>query len=852
MTRTAAVVLLALGWAGTVQALERPTAAQIERYRADGTLEARLSRARALGNDRVDAQLTLEFQDRIRRLALRNQGLTPAEIDEILPTLPPGVRPGLRSTGTNKIFALLLDFSDYPATVPSGTIDSALFADGVPANTPYESLRNYYRRSSYNQLELAGATLGYYRPAYTRASMAQTSTSRENLIKEALTYFDGLGHDFSQYDNNSDGVIDYFCVLWTGPDNGWANFWWGYYTGWSSSFTLDGKQFSGARYSWQWTNRTGGTTFGPSVVIHETGHALGLPDLYDYDSTVGPDGGVGGLDMMDANRGDHNGFSKMLLDWLTPVVAVNGSSYTLQPSATAQQAMIMWPGYSLASPFTEFFMIQNRSRVSNDAVYPTDGLVIWHIDATLTGAGGFAYNNSYSTHKLVRLMEADGLEQIEAGGSANAGDFYTAGKTFTNATVPSSNAYDTSPTLVGASAISKVGSDFTFTAGDTIPAFATNVTSVSVPEGGTATFQVRLSLAPPGTVDATVSRASGDADLSVQGGASLTFTAATWNTYQTVTLAAAEDADLANGTAVIRVSATGLANKDITATEADNEVGTAVYDSTLKAPSCATPKPGCDSFALLAGRDNMSGGTEPNQPNTLFTSCADGGSGSYGSSESIERIRVTTQDGATLAPGKVVQVDVTVYVVNTTTDRLDLYYTGTAAAPAWTLIGTLTPSAGGFQTLSTTYTLPSGTAQAIRGNFRYLGSASSCSVGSYNDHDDLVFATGTTPVPFTDPTLSQGVTAVRVVHVTELRTRIDALRVRFGLVPFAWTDATLLAGQTSVRAVHIAELRSALQAAYVAAGASPPVFSDPVLTATLTVVKAVHITELRNAVIALE
>jgi hypothetical protein len=33
-----------------------------------------------------------------------------------------------------------------------------------------------------------------------------------------------------------------------------------------------------------------------------------------------------------------------------------------------------------------------------------------------------------------------------------------------------------------------------------------------------------------------------------------------------------------------------------------------------------------------------------------------------------------------------------------------------------------------------------GSLQAVRAQFRYLGSASSCTTGSYNDHDDLVFA----------------------------------------------------------------------------------------------------------------
>ena len=101
--------------------------------------------------------------------------------------------------------------------------------------------------------------------------------------------------------------------------------------------------------------------------------------------------------------------------------------------------------------------------------------------------------------------------------------------------------------------------------------FVTNVDTVSVPEGGTAQFQVRLSAQPSGDVSVTVARVSGDTDITVQSGAALTFTPANWNTNQAVTLAAAEDVDIANGTAVIRLSATGIPSRDITATEQDND-----------------------------------------------------------------------------------------------------------------------------------------------------------------------------------------------------------------------------------------------------------------------------------------
>ena len=110
------------------------------------------------------------------------------------------------------------------------------------------------------------------------------------------------------------------------------------------------------------------------------------------------------------------------------------------------------------------------------------------------------------------------------------------------------------------------------------------------------------------------------------------------------------------------------------------------------------------------------------------------------------------------------------------------------------------------------------------------------------------------PLPFTDDPLAARVTPIKVVHITELRRRIDAQRVRFGLAAYSWTDPIITAGTTGIRAVHIADLRTALGQAYAAHGVSPPapVYTDPILTARTTVVKAWHIRELRTAVIALE
>ena len=169
----------------------------------------------------------------------------------------------------------------------------------------------------------------------------------------------------------------------------------------------------------------------------------------------------------------------------------------------------------------------------------------------------------------------------------------------------------------------------------------------------------------------------------------------------------------------------------------------AVYDAGLGAPACATVGSECDSVSLLDGRAGL--GPESNQPNTL-DSCTDGTSGSYHSDESNDRIIVRTVGGGNFAAGATVEVEATVWAWSTgSNDTLDLYYAADANNPSWVYITSISPSAGGAQTLSAQYTLPSGNLQAVRANFRYNGSQSSCSGGSYDDADDLVFAVESSP-----------------------------------------------------------------------------------------------------------
>jgi [NiFe] hydrogenase large subunit len=110
----------------------------------------------------------------------------------------------------------------------------------------------------------------------------------------------------------------------------------------------------------------------------------------------------------------------------------------------------------------------------------------------------------------------------------------------------------------------------------------TSVSSVQVPEGGKASFSVRLSRRPERSVTVGVARTEGDSNISVASGASLSFSRSDYSQWKTVILAAAQDGDSSNGQATFRLTGHDLNSARVTATEIDDDMagGIAIQTST--------------------------------------------------------------------------------------------------------------------------------------------------------------------------------------------------------------------------------------------------------------------------------
>jgi hypothetical protein len=102
---------------------------------------------------------------------------------------------------------------------------------------------------------------------------------------------------------------------------------------------------------------------------------------------------------------------------------------------------------------------------------------------------------------------------------------------------------------------------------------------------------------------------------------------------------------------------------------------------------------------------------------------------------------------------------------------------------------------------------------------------------------------------FTDDPLVAGSSVIRAIHLAELRARIDAVRVRFGLGPYSYSDA-VIANVTTIRARNIAETRTALDEAYAAATRGLPSYTTT--PGAGVTIRVADIAELRAAVVAIE
>jgi [NiFe] hydrogenase large subunit len=137
----------------------------------------------------------------------------------------------------------------------------------------------------------------------------------------------------------------------------------------------------------------------------------------------------------------------------------------------------------------------------------------------------------------------------------------------------------------------------------------TSETSLQIPEGGRATFNVRLGSRPTSSVTVNVARIAGDSDITVASGASLSFSTSNYNTWKTVTLAAAEDSDATNGKATFSLTGEGLASAQVSVAEIDRGTNTPTFNIVTDKTQLDVPEGGKAAFQVKLSGDPGEGRT---------------------------------------------------------------------------------------------------------------------------------------------------------------------------------------------------------------------------------------------------
>ena len=238
-----------------------------------------------------------------------------------------------------------------------------------------------------------------------------------DFVIDAVLAADAAGCDFSRYDSNNDGWVDYVYFLFAGKGQAaggsaetiWPHEWdlrsalrshrthgnSGYYYNNNTNYNLpclDGKQIG--LYACSAELDAKGQLMGIGTMCHEFSHVLGLMDLYDteyginYEENLTP----GQWDVMD--QGNYNGeahcppnynpWEKHFFGWVDPVnPGENGGYLSLYPSGSADYNTFQINDSTNVKRATEsglYYFLEYRQQRGWDEFLPTHGLLAWRVD----------------------------------------------------------------------------------------------------------------------------------------------------------------------------------------------------------------------------------------------------------------------------------------------------------------------------------------------------------------------------------------------------------------------------------------------------------------------------------------
>lgn len=363
---------------------------------------------------------------------------------------------------------ILVNYKDLSFKTAKAELDSMLTGYHYTRNYSYTyegehftyssegSARQYFYDVSdgqYNpQFDVIGPVTVSQNMSYYGKNVGDEDSAPEVMIKEACQLaHDNYSVDFSLYDNDNDGYVDFVYVIYAGygeADGGSSNTIWPHswnLTEGNINLRLNGKTVDlyacGSELSFISKLHDGIGTF-----CHEFSHVLGLPDLYETTNS-GTWKTMGAWDILDYgpynNDGNtppaYSGYERFYMGWRTPRVLNSYEQVTLNDlNQDGEILLVTSTGkHNLnglnPNPAT-FYVIENRQQSGWDTYLPGHGMLLTKIQYSAAKWEENTVNNTKNAMG-VDLIEADGKaptyneNNYENGYFGKAKDAFPAGAT---------------------------------------------------------------------------------------------------------------------------------------------------------------------------------------------------------------------------------------------------------------------------------------------------------------------------------------------------------------------------------------------------------------------------------------